>query len=109
MVAEGTRGDGVAAAGLRARVRAVLPVPARHRELQVRAGVRVLPHRLPLHVPRQVLSGALPLAYTTHGCSCSWMDGSYPQLFLPPFGYQLARHLAAWRQPFDLTLSLLGV
>lgn len=60
MVAQGARGgDGVAAAGLRARVRAVLPVPARHRELQVRAaGLRVLPRRLPLHVPRQVLSGA---------------------------------------------------
>lgn len=89
MVAEGARGDGVAAAGLRARVRAVLPVPARHRELQVRAGLRVLPHRLPLHVPRQVLSGALPLAYTTQDCSChawTWMDGSYPQLFLPPSG-----------------------
>ena len=67
MVAGGAHGDGVAAAGLRARVRAVLPVPARHRELQVRAdGLRILPHRLPLHVPRQVLSGALPLAYCLH-------------------------------------------
>ena len=85
MVADGARGDGVAAAGLRARVRAVLPVPARHRELQVRAGLRVLPHRLPLHVPRQVLSGALPLAYTTHGCSCMDMDGWIisPALFAP--------------------------
>lgn len=81
----GARGDGVSAAGLRARVRAVLPVPARHRELQVRAGLRVLPHRLPLHVPRQVLSGALPLVWMTalfmHGHG--WMD---PQLFLPSFG-----------------------
>jgi len=58
-------GDGVPAAGLRARVRAVLPVPARHGELPVRAaGLRVVPRRLPLHVPRQVLPRPLPLVFS---------------------------------------------
>ena len=61
--ARGGGGGGVAAAGLRARVRAVLPVSARHGKLPVRAGgLRVVPRRLPLHVPRQVLPRPLPLA-----------------------------------------------
>jgi hypothetical protein len=69
-------------------VRGVLPVPACHSELQVRRErVRVLPHGLPLHVPRKVLPRPLPLEYSRtllRGIFFSFGFG-YPFFYCPFF------------------------